>query len=468
MDDQKRNALEEQENTPWYSAMNCIIAGLALTMITFQFWNLDLILPAVGMVLFLLGFRALRAENGWFKACWCISVVRTAYWVLALSLNATIYQETVKKSDVGVVLVVIQLGLGFGLLVCLRGGLRAAQQKMERPVKVGCVTAFIFLYSALFLLALVPFAGLILGLALVVVCICILRSLYKRSQELDEAGYTIQPPTGGLSNLCLVGMLVLVLGIGIGSGYLFFSSYPMEWEEASLSETTEVKEIKVKLIELGFPENVLSDLLPRDILACEGAEEVIVEQEDHSVSADPFTTEQGDTERLHITGILVRLSGEDGGWKLFHHFRWTESRGFHGTEAIELLPAYRDGIGWAPASIMTGQVLYDKAGVTYAAPYDTLQDLNFPMDDWTVYTGRNADIYGTFSMPKDGENHRGYVSYEVEVLNEGWMLDAWMIYIHQRTMLQYPVQTAKEGQKSQNWFCNGAFTAIQDAIQLSS
>ena len=58
------------------TAFDLIIAGLALSMITLNFFALGYILPLIGVVLLLMGFRRLRGENGWFKACFAISAVR--------------------------------------------------------------------------------------------------------------------------------------------------------------------------------------------------------------------------------------------------------------------------------------------------------------------------------------------------------------------------------------------------------
>ena len=46
--------------TPWRRAMERVLFGLALCMVTLNFWCLNYFLPAIGTVLLLLGFRALR------------------------------------------------------------------------------------------------------------------------------------------------------------------------------------------------------------------------------------------------------------------------------------------------------------------------------------------------------------------------------------------------------------------------
>lgn len=52
-----------EEVTPWKRAWNRVLVGMALSTVTLNFWLLDTILPAVGVVLMLLGFRSLRREN---------------------------------------------------------------------------------------------------------------------------------------------------------------------------------------------------------------------------------------------------------------------------------------------------------------------------------------------------------------------------------------------------------------------
>ena len=105
-----------KEVTPWRKAMNRSLVGLALTTITLNFLGLNYVLPAVGTILTLLGFRALRGENGWFKGCWMITVVRTACIFASLILNATIYQEAVYASRLSEVFAALNVALIFLLL----------------------------------------------------------------------------------------------------------------------------------------------------------------------------------------------------------------------------------------------------------------------------------------------------------------------------------------------------------------
>ena len=110
--------------TPWKQAMNRILWGLALTTITFQFYCLDYILPAVGMLLMLLGFRALRKENVWFKVSWTVVLVRCVYFFGNLILNTTIYRNEIHAFPVAKVISVMFLSLTFVQMFCLWMGIR--------------------------------------------------------------------------------------------------------------------------------------------------------------------------------------------------------------------------------------------------------------------------------------------------------------------------------------------------------
>ena len=80
-----------EEVTPWKRAMNRVLVGMALSTVTLNFWLLDTILPAIGVVLMLLGFRSLRLENRWFRSCFVLALIRAIYFFLLLILNTTIW-----------------------------------------------------------------------------------------------------------------------------------------------------------------------------------------------------------------------------------------------------------------------------------------------------------------------------------------------------------------------------------------
>ena len=447
------------EVTPWRLATKRILTGIALTSITLNFFWLNYLLPAIGMALMLLGFRALRRENRWLGLCFGITVFRAVYLYAGLILNSTIWFSLVSSSPVVYGLSVLNLALTYVQLLCLWGGFRAVQRKAGLPPHAGSAVALLIWYGITGLLAVLRYSGLILPLVMLVCYILILRSLWKLSKELDQAGYAIRPaPVRIADGIVAVAITILLVG-GCLLSWLLGSKYPMDWQAANPAEHSGMEEIKAQLLELGFPDDVLQDLTAEDIAACDGALRVVTDVHDHAV-------DNSEKEPLRITGVAVELPGQRERWMIFHHFLWTADPGFYGTESIQLWPAQHLSKGWESAGALTGRVLYDKDGTTYTAPYYYLGQQTFTSESifWGEQT--STDLFAAFSMPETGEHYRGYVAYPVAKLRDGYIMDSWFNYTHQRTALQYPAMTAMEFQMSGAWDGNGPFRTIQDAPQF--
>ena len=70
--------MADVSDSPFCRAMGLIAGGLAVTGVTLNFWNLDVLLPLVGTFCLLVGFRALRRVNGFLRAgyvCACLHML---------------------------------------------------------------------------------------------------------------------------------------------------------------------------------------------------------------------------------------------------------------------------------------------------------------------------------------------------------------------------------------------------------
>lgn len=470
------------EVTPWRRAMNRILFGMALCAITLNFLCLNYILPAVGTVLLLLGFRTLRRENRWLGGCFAVTVIRAVYFFATLVLNTTILQSAVFTPAVTTALTAVNAVLLLALYFCFWRGLLAVQKKAGLPAQTGGALALIVWYALVCVLAAVHYTGWIVPIAMLVGYGCILRSLYRLSGALDEAGYAIAPGPVRVTDRCLVLVIAAVLGIGCTLGYLFGGSYRMDWQPVDASTQTQTAAIRQQLLDLGFPEAVLNDLAPEDIAACDGALRIVTEAEDYPVNDGRNVLWEAynekneryyvqdtvyDVKELRLTGVAVQLHGERETWIVFHHFLWTTDPGFYGTEAIQIRPACRSiPEGWAAAGYATGRVLYDRGGQTFAAPYASLGARTFTAN--TVLWGEqtNTDLFAAFSLPRHGEHCRGYVAYSTTEARDGYILSSGVYYTHQQSWLQYPVVTAMEKRLTTTWGDSGAFRTVQDALQF--
>lgn len=468
------------EVTPWKRSTDRVLTGMAFTTITLNFWCLNYILPAIGTILLLLGFRSLRRENRWFGCCFAVSVLRAAYLFPLLILNTTILQSTVYAA-IDPVLTAGNLLLVFIQLICLWRGLLSVQQKAGVPPRAGGAAALILWYALMCLLALVQYSGWLIAVFMLAGYGFILHSLYKLSKELDEAGYAIRTAPVNITDRCVVISLVSFLLIGGVCGYLFGGSYPMQWSPRDPDEHSGVEAVKADLERLGFPAYVLNDLSAEDITACEGALQVVVDVTDEPVNEGRAEiTEYGsgnsrhivedtvyDIKEFRITGVGVQVPGERERWIIFHHFLWTTDPGFYGTESIQLWPAYRHlSEGWSAAGDVTGRVLYDGSGETFVAGYHFLGSQTFTSNSIFWGSQSNTDVFAAFSMPRNGVNHRGYVAYPVDEVRDEYIIDSWFNYTHQRSWMQYPARTAMETRMANSWNRVGVFLTIQDALQF--
>ena len=476
------------EVTPWKKSMHRVLIGLAISSLTLNFWCLNYILPAIGFILMLLGFRTMHRENTPFKACYAITLIRSVYYFPMLILNATIYQQTFYESGWTWWLTIGNLILQFIQLVCLWQGIKAVQRKAGLEEHAGGAVGLMVWFGIICFLGIINYSGIIIAAIVIIVYILAIRSLWKLAGEMDEAGYMIEAAPVRAPDMVLTGIIVGSLALGLALAYIFGGTYHMDWQPIEVTQNEEVTEIKAHLITLGFPEDILDDLTDEDILDCKGALRVAVDVYEHpfnegrremvwremppteianDIKSGYYMETVYDVKELVITGIAVELPTEREHWKIIQHFRWAHDPGYFGTESIQLWPAHRNGNdGWGKASDYTGRVLYDKDGITYTAPYISLGEETFTSN--SIFWGESVstDVFAEFSLPNNGENQRGYIAYTIKEMQDGWIVDAWINYTHQQTWLQYPAYTAKQNRMASSWNISGVFKLVQDALQF--
>lgn len=449
--------------TPWRRVMEQLVWGLALTGITLQVGGLQYWLPALGTLLCLLAFRTLRRENPWLRAGWALSAVRTgAVWGI-LILNAFLWRQT----PAGQVVMAVLTGAGqlaqLGQLVCLWQGLDQVRRAAGRAQDTGAGWLVVW-YAGLYALALVRYNGLLIPLAMIGAYLLILYRLYRLSREMETTGYGLHPAPARLSDRMLMVLLAVALVLGLAAGYGFGGRIPMDWQPAQPSTDPQAAAVRQELAAMGFPETVLADLTDQEVLACRGAKRVVVSERDLPLTDFGIQGRQG---TLRSTGVAVELPGEREQWKLFQHFQWTQTALWWGTECIQLWPVY-DLLpeGWAEAEPVTGRLLCEQNGQTMTAPYAYLGEQSYTAT--SVFWGeeQRRDVFASFSLPRNAENRRGYLTYTVQEVNDGWIVDSWMNYVHQTRAFQYPVCSALEACQTGNTGLNSAFALVQDALQF--
>ena len=470
-----------QDINPWRKAMNRVLWGTGLTTLTLNFLNLDTILPAIGLILLLLGYRTLRNENGWFKTAYIISAVRVVWFCISVFFQSTVLMEESGVAAFFSVGAYVWLVPSFVSLLSLRNGIRAVQKKAGLPPHGG--TALVIWYLIILFLASISFEGFSVWILLIAYCF-ILRGLYKLSKELTEAGYTVSPSSVKVSDTAVALIFVSALLSLSATGYLFFNHYPMEWKPIDTPRSEQADAVAQDLIALGFPENILQDMTDEEILACEGAAFILVHNRDYDMDQNRgigtqaeidggkrvlITPDQGEA-HLRFTFIGVKFSDEREHWKLIHHFEWLTDNDFCGTEAIQMWPSDRSG-GWTMSTDVTGRLLYEDNGVTYMANYHALDAVTYQMPGLLASMmgpNNNHDVFATFSLPNKGTRQRGYLLYDILEMQDGYIVDSWFNYIHQRNQFQFPVKSAMKHEMTSISSRDTPFQVIQSALQFTT
>lgn len=463
--------------SPCRRALQRILWGYALQAITFSFWKLQYLLPLIGMFLQLLGFRTLRRENRALSLGYVITVLRTILCFGILLLNTTIWCNLLSGMIWQNSLTGISLLLQFWQLGSFAVGLKRVQQKAAITPRMNAVVGMLVWLAALSILAWIGYRGILLSVLLIMTYVLLIRSLFHVAGDLERAGYAVTAATLRISDRALVGALVGILLIGAGIGYGFFGQYPMEWQPLESIETDELTSIQAKLLNLGFPEEILADLSEEELSALQDAEQVLVTATEHPVNPGREVEERRgnkiihtvvyDQKELMITGIGVKLAGERESWRIIHHFRWVIEPDCVGTESIQLWTADRLKEGWRMGSTVSGRLLCDREDGVYWAEYAELGEESYVSRDLLFGEQQTEEVFAVFSLPKKGENARGYLTYTVNEMQDGWIMDAWINYTHQISRLQYPVLTAKAMRMQTAWQDADVFLTIQDALQFN-
>lgn len=460
--------------TPWRQAVERILWGMALTAVTLNFWGLNYILPFAGVILSLLGFRTLRGENGWFRACWLTAAVRVILVAGNLIVDATIWQGQLSGILMG--MTAVSVLLLFVQFFCLWRGLGAVQKKMELDCGSAVAGWLVVWYCVLCLLALVRFNGLLLPIVMLAVYGLILRSLWRLSGQLEEAGYGVSTTKVRVPDWLVAAAVTVLTAVGILLGLFLFGRYSMAWSPRADDYVAEAAEVRQELLDLGFPEVVLADLTEAELLSCRGALRVITDETELPIDRGREEVRQEGSlyhyynvyeEYVRIIGVGVELPGTRERWRVFHHFEYLDGTTFYGTECAQLWPAYVMNQGWSGGSDVTGRLLYDDGGITCTAPFVSLSGEAYTTN--SIFWGESTQraVFAEFSMPNHGSRHRGYLTYEILENTDGYLVDAWINLTHQTTRLQYPVLTAKEKRTAYSGTSSGAFRTVQDALQFS-
>lgn len=432
------DSLSLQPPQPWRKPISLICWGLALTSFSLNVFCLNYLLPAVGVVLLWLGFRMLRRTNRALRFAWVIATLLTFFRLSVTVLQATPLSQDL-SSGLGAALFLTGAFLTWLLYAALWQGLKGVFRSAGLPPKTRAAGLLVLWYSVMILLAWAEAQGLLLVLPMLLLWLVILICLYRTSHVLDEAGYGIVPVSIRLSNRFSIALWLGITAASVLLSMLCFQRLPMDITEAE-SPSTAQTELREDLTALGFPEELLADLTDQEIEGLRGAKFV------QATGLSSANDEHDDLKKLADEFVMVVLPNDR--LQFYYWFAWTEEPDHRLMDGIEVDPFRQSGFTRIFKDHLQGRLLWEEDGRTLQAVLSGEPTQNYL---WTAgpFTSAHSehDVYSVdFSLPKDGTNIRGYVSWQVYPTHPAqWLnFNSYAGYTHQVSLLNYPWQTPSD------------------------
>ena len=451
---------EQVEPTPWQHLAGKLVWGVILSTITLNFLYLDVILPAIGIILLVQAFRPLRKENGWLGLCHGLAWTLCAARLCTLAVEGTLLPETEVfaslERPVGLVIVAVWLALYFSLWRGLLGIARRAGQ--EKPSAPGAAMLLVW-YGALTALALTG-AEQVSGFAFILILLLyflVLRSLLKTLRFFEENGYVLQPLQPRVSDGRLTAAWLAAVAAVIALALTFGTRYSMDWQVRSADEQAGHEEIVENLRTLGLPEDMAADLTSEELAALAGAQRVLLGV------GDTFTTDDGG--KLLCRSAAIQLPGEER-WVTLQHFLWLEMPRHRGTEALQAILLHEQYVPNGLVYFRADETLPPRVRLLYEEGEDIFTNSPelVPMSTTSWFGDEYTARYAAWSLPRQGNRARGYLLYGVYRCDEVSMVTN-TDYIHNQRFV-YPALSARQYSVNGFWGEDPKFRTMQYYLDI--
>ncbi|KIR03863.1 hypothetical protein P261_02678 [Lachnospiraceae bacterium TWA4] len=144
---------------PLKQAMNYVLIGMVLCTVLLNFAGLNYLLPTIGSILILLGYRSLRLGNRWLYGCFVMEIINVLTRILLLIIGTTIYQNEINILEAQKVLLAIGAISSYVQYFCLWRALCIVRKKASVKISLKSVVALFVFYVILGVFALMNYEG---------------------------------------------------------------------------------------------------------------------------------------------------------------------------------------------------------------------------------------------------------------------------------------------------------------------
>ena len=427
--------------SPGKRSMKYILVGLCLSLFNIViFFDFTMLTKIIGFICLLIGFRSIRNENKFFKLGYVSAIVLNIHTVIFHVLDMSIWKDSI-VSEIGLLSTIIFLSMSLLMYVGIWLGIWNIETKAGKTEHSKSPAVLAVLYASVVVMGLIKVTGF-WAIVWAVAYICTIVGVFKTYKAVEDVGYVVKASSIKVPNWVMVTAMVFVtiVGVIVING---FNKYPMDWQKYEVAQNAELDNMRKQLIEEGIPAYVVNDLTAEDIKQCAQAKLVLT----HEAEEDLYKI------NVKLMSYAFCMDEESGRLKIINYFVWDENTKFYGTELITY-----GGNNVRNAENISGYVFYDKNGNSYRSSYYRMEYVEGPVINLPVEVpgieGNTSSLYTGFSFNERGTNYRGYLTFETEYLVYGDVNlheNVEIKYWHQNWIMQYPMQTAWEYAKNNDW-----------------
>ncbi|QSX06644.1 hypothetical protein JYG23_04090 [Sedimentibacter sp. zth1] len=380
--------------------------GMVLISIHINLFHLSYIFTAIGYMLIFIGFRDLCNENKYFKICFYISALSSIYYIFDIIFIASpLSKNEVLLSIVNFMIFIFNIIL----IIMFSEAISYACKKVNYRLDKNPFMGLIILQIMYLLISFTSFNNSwIVFIIMVYLYIKFIKSIYRIGLCLYKSEYNFIAPKHKISNTIisygyLLFSFIIVCLFCAFFNHLYIEDRPLE--EYIMSEN------RNKLINLGFPDNIIEELPEENIEMMHNALQVSVSSEYLAFNKnykiymieDIVENKIDKGNIIKVTTVYTELPNK----KLYvlHYFEWINGNAF-----------WEDGIRiWADfdreLKLVNAKLMFDKNNIRYIADFPRICSKKMSCNSFFNYKSDFFQIYGALSFPFNTKNQRGYVLY---------------------------------------------------------
>lgn len=436
---------EVEPTNPWRDPISLVAWGFLMTSFTLNFLLLQYILPTIGVALLYLGFRTIRKGNRWFYVAWILSGMKLFWQLVQLLLYATpIHTLDNNNMVLGTITVIWQLILLLVFRRATRTMLFKEGVEPDRDPSLGLIVWTI-------LITICAFSSLanswIVFVPFIIFYLAMIHSLYKIGDDMSavshafvEAPVRVDAKVGAWGYLLTCFVLVMLCN--------FFANHtpPVASEQAAITDSI----TRSKLLGLGFPKDIMSDISDDDIALLSDAIHVQYTSEvmNYGQRADGSqknkTANSADLPGDNLQTTTIYIERPDNFLYVIISFIWKEGNAY-----------WQDGFtvwGEDDFEVLDGVLLFHKNGTDYMTPIPRLKYEAVTTKGLFSSTA-SRQLSGAVSYPFHADNQRGYLFYRILLSPERYYGGNCFNYMHNTSPFHFPYK------KTENRIQSGIFQA---------